>query len=459
MRKIVILFASIGMLLSQMFIASPATAIDSTPRVLLSDYTPYSGQQVRLYFEGLQPYTEYGYGYLVSIYNSVMEFPQEVEIPNVWQESTFTTDSKGKRELEIYWEWYGVEPASLANTYLGHIYVNPVDVIPEDTEDFIAESELIIPSFEYGLQDLNIAGPAISDGAIQSDSWFVLDIENGINPDFDYYNVWGWVGEDNYFTIMSDIYENYWANGIHLEIGEISPSDTAITIETPETQLDRLIVYFFSTTTQTVGWVIVDGDGNKIWMDDPHEYGNVESQVRPYSYVEGYFGSVGTLFEISVTSPKKCYANGRNLIFLSEGKCTWKVTDAQSSYIYKGSTTITKSADVKNSKPLKYLQLKFPKGQSKLTAKMMNKIEEFVYDNDITSAFVAGHSAAEGSAKAMKDLAKARTISAKNYLRISLEDVFVYTAMADGSPSGSAVNSRRVDIVQIPEDQWAYDWQ
>jgi hypothetical protein len=160
-----------------------------------------------------------------------------------------------------------------------------------------------------------------------------------------------------------------------------------------------------------------------------------------------------------VTSPKKCYAKGRNLIFLSEGKCTWKVTDAQSSYIYKGSTTITKSADVKNSKPLKYLQLKFPKGQTKLTAKMMNKIEEFVYDNDITSAFVAGHSAAEGNAKAMKDLAKARTISAKNYLRISLEDVFVYTAMSDGSPSGSAVNSRRVDIVQIPEDQWAYDWQ
>lgn len=459
MRRLSVLFASTALLFSQLIFASPTTAIDSTPRVLLSDYTPYSGQQVRLYFEGLEPYTQYGYGYLVSIYNTVMEFPEEVDIPNVWQESTFTTDSEGKRELEIYWEWYGVEPAILANTYLGHIYVNPVDYIPADTEDFIAESELVIPSFEYGLQDLNIAGPALSDGMIQSDSWFVLDLENGINPDFDIYNVWGWVGDDNYFTIMNDIYENFWANQFHLGSGEISPSDTAIPIDTPSFELDRLLVYFFSTVTNEVGWIIVDGDGNKIWMDDPHDYGFVESQVKPYSYIEGYFGSVDTLYEIQVTTPKKCFAHGRDLIFLSEGKCSWKVNDAQSSYIYKSTTTITKAANAKNSKPLKYLQLKFSKGQSKLTSKMMNRIEDFVYDNDITKVFTAGHAAAEGTLKSMKDLAKARTISAKNYLRIGLDDVYIYTGMANGSASGSAVSSRRVDIVQIPEDQWAYDWQ
>ncbi|MEN9693499.1 MAG: hypothetical protein RLZZ330_1143, partial [Actinomycetota bacterium] len=79
--------------------------------------------------------------------------------------------------------------------------------------------------------------------------------------------------------------------------------------------------------------------------------------------------------------------------------------------------------------------------------------------NYLEIVFVAGHAASEGTAKAMTALSKARTLAAKNYLRLEVPKVLTYTSMGDGSASGSVANSRRVDIVMVPVDEWAYDFQ
>ena len=341
--------------------------------------------------------------------------------------------------------------------YSQPIYVNTLGVLPERPSDALGYSKLILPGHLFGLSDVVPEGPALAGDVIQKDSTLAFDISE-INTDFDMYEIYGWVGEGGYYEIWEAGYGTEWNVPYQIAYGELNPGQDLLVVDTPPYDMTKVMVFFYSSIIASVGWMIIDGDGNEVWVDDNHDYANVPSQVKPYTWTEGYYGSADSTFSIQVSTPKKCFANENDLVFMSAGVCKWKVFDAQSSYVFSDSTTITASAPAGSSFPLSVLHLKFAKGSTKLTSKMQSKIEDFAYFQDGLNFYVAGHAYAEGSQTAMKNLVKLRTSAVKNYLRIGGATVVTYLGMGDSAPFGSATTSRRVDIIAMPYDSWTDFW-
>lgn len=457
MKKLVSSLISGLLVFSGVSLAPIARAAETEPRVFLSDYTPVTNQQVRLYFEGLEPYTEYSYGYVFAI-GDVMLPSLPGFYDSVGELGTFTTNAIGKKEIEFYWQWStGPDIDNMSSAYLGYLYVTEVGLVPTEPSDVLGLSELWIAGHKWGLENVSVTGSALEGDYFELNKQVILDITD-IGGDYDTYQIFTWAGDASYWEIWQTGYESSWqALGI-LDYGELSPGQEALVINTGPNRFDRMLVVFASTYASDAGWMILDGNGDSVWVDDPHDYANVEDQVKPYTWTEGYYGSEDSFFEIQVSTPKKCFANGNDLIFMSPGKCSWKIFDAQSNYVFSDSATITASAPEDASFPLEVLHLKFAKGKSALTSKMMSRIEDFAYFLDFLDFYVAGHSYDEGTKKSMTALAKARTIAVKNYLRIGAEKVIANTSMGNASPFGNAANSRRVDVISLPVDDWTDFW-
>lgn len=457
MKKLVSSLISGLLVFSGVSLAPIARAAETEPRVFLSDYTPNAGDQVRLYFEGLEPYTEYSYGYIFAIEDVVQaSYPDYLDA--IGELGSFMADRNGKHEIEFYWHWNSSPTLDVfPGLFPSHIYVNTLGALPEKPSDALGYSKLVLPGHLFGLGDVVPEGPALAGDFIQSDSTLAFDISE-INSDFDMYEIYGWVGDGGYYEIWEAAYGTTWSVPYQISYGELNPGQELLVIETPPYDMTKVMVFFYSSIIASSGWMIIDGSGNEVWVDDNHDYADIPTQVRPYTWTEGYYGSEDSTFRIAVSTPKKCFANGNDLIFMSPGKCSWKIFDAQSNYVFSDSATITASAPEDASFPLEVLHLKFAKGKSALTSKMMSRIEDFAYFLDFLDFYVAGHSYDEGTKKSMTALAKARTIAVKNYLRIGAEKVIANTSMGNASPFGNATNSRRVDVISLPVDDWIDFW-
>lgn len=460
LRKFWISLTLTGLGFSGLLVAPTAQAVTAEPSIAISDYTPVADQLVYLFMEDLEPNTEYSFGYMFAVDETLLPYDAEW-VAAIGSLGDFTTDDEGSAIESLNWYWQVNEEYDVyTGVFPTYIYVNELGEIPNNTSDVIAKTRIIYPGQNIDLGTVTLSGDGVGDEG------FLPGFEASVtfnNFGSQYSTFEPLIFPETNYEKATDIWTQFFNNLVEeswLDMGDFDDNgDASVTVTIPPSGTTKYMLvqlYNNDMDDHSATWFVVDYLGNIQPFVDLEGIFEVPNSVRPYTYLQVFDENDRPELLLNVDSELSCTSIGGYLLFYASGPCDWSLLDENEEVQFGGRVTVSKSAALNAATSLEHRTLNFKKGSIVVSRAAIKTIRSVARNFEGQSVLLNGYAWVEGTVKQMKRL------SGKRALRVS--DFFDYYEMSTWLTVGfgkqkplyvsgkKQSQNRRVEIIVVPSE-------